>query len=297
MIRVGAAPLHAVLSQLRAARAQANVGDVLVLDAPDPDTTPDQFDGELTPAGRARSWAGWAAVAEALDCVLTTPRPLAAGRVQVGLRVLASDGWHADAASGDPEKYGAQTTFARVPKFEDPHLLIAFERALGFVKPPAGARVLSVGCNQGEELAQAERLIGPCAALIGIDHAQSAIDVAKAKHVGAAYAFHCLDLREPLPIEPVDVIIAINTLHSPTLDGGAILRRLVRDHLKPSGAIILGLPNSRFVQTQQRLGTARRGQIFRDMAAHRRYLNQHRFNTLIVGKHTVLLAARRQEPR
>lgn len=290
-------PLPALLADLRARRKAAPVGSILEIDAVDPDAFPSHFDGEPTPLGRARSWAGWSEIAEVLDCALATPRPLEAERICVRLRVLSAEGWHKQTPSGDPEKYGAESTFSRVPKFEDPHLLTAFERAIGFVKPTTGARVLSVGCNQGAELVQTERLIGPCAALIGIDHSASAIAVAQARYPQPPYAFHCADLRDALQVEPVDLIIAINTLHSPTLDGSKILRRLVRDHLRPNGAVILGLPNSRFVGPHQRFGTQVRGQIFRDLAAHRRYFNQHRFNTLVVGKHTVLLAARKQPER
>lgn len=291
-IRLADERLVTLLPRLRAHRKGLPAGAIIEIDAPDPDRGAALFDGEMGPAGRHRSWAGWQRVAAAIDCALATPRIAAPDRVIVRLRALDRRPAQ-DSASGDPEKYGADSTFARIDKFADPDHLIGFERALGFVKPRANARVLAVGAHRGDELVMCARLIGPCAALVGVDHSATAIAAAQAAHPAPPYRFVQADLRDPLALGRFDLILAINVLQSPALDGGAVLRRLIRDHLAADGGVVIGLPDCHYLGTTRRPGGKVRGQIFRDVSAYRRYLNQHRFATLVVGESTVLIAARK----
>lgn len=295
-LRIDDAPLIDLLPRLRALRGTLQPGAILTLDAPDPDLGADRFDGERGPHGRHRSWAEWQRIATALRCALATPRLAGDGRVLVRLRVLGADDWQAAAPSGDREKYGAASPFARIDKFEQADHLVAFQRALGFVKLPASPRVLAVGAHLGGELVAIERLHGPCAELVGLDHAPSAIAAAQAAHPDPPYRFALADLRDPLTVGRFDLIVAINVLHSPALDGRAVLKRLIRTHLAADGRIILGLPNCRYQGVARRPGGKVRGQLFRDVSAYRRYLNQHRFATLILGTSTVLIAGRRLPP-
>lgn len=290
-IRADDAPLPDLLPQLLERRKTLQDGEIIEIDAPDPDAGAALFDGEIGPAGRHRSWAGWQRVAEAIGCALATPRIETLGRVIVRLRLLDRRAVAA-AESGDPEKYGAASTFARIDKFADPDHLVAFERALGFIKPGAQPRILAVGAHRGDELAMCARLLGPCAALVGLDHSPSAIEQARALHPAPPFRFVCADLRDPIAEGRFDLLLAINVLQSPALDGSAVLKRLVKDHLAPGGGLVIGLPNCHWIGVERRPGGKVRGQIFRDVSAYRRYLNQHRFATLVVGESTVLIAAR-----
>lgn len=291
--------MSALLGALTTQRKRLAPGDLIEVDALDPDVSANHFDGELIGADRYRSWAGWAEVAEALDCALATPHSQHPGRVTVRFRVLDRNAtWHSATPSGDPEKYGAASAFARIDKFEEPHFALGFARALGYLKLPAAPDVLSVGVHQGAELGAVDAALGSRGARIGVDHSTTALAAARLRYPDPRFTFVEADLRDPLPDSPalaagVDALIAINTLHSPALDGPAVFRRLVKRHLRPSGGVILGFARCRYVEHQRRFGAEKPGQILRDIAAYRRYLNQHGFTSMVLGKHTVLLVARR----
>ena len=298
MIHAAALPLVDLLDALRARRGQGTPGDIIEIDALDPDASARHFDGERVGPDRYRSWAGWAEVAEALDCALATPRAAPPGRVRVRLRILdRAATWHDAAPSGDPEKYGTDSAFARIDKFEVPDFALSFRRALGYLKLPAAPDVLSVGVHQGDELAAVDRAVGPAGRRVGVDHARSALAVARQRPPDPRFTFIEADLRAPLPADEalatgVDALIAINTLHSPALDGPAVFRRLIKAHLRPGGGVVLGFARCRYVEHQRRFGAEKPGQVLRDVAAYRRYLNQHGFTSMVLGKHTLVLVGR-----
>lgn len=302
-------PLSAIGAALAEALTRVEPGDVVRFTAPDPDRA-GLYDGEPVDGGRHRGLAGWVQLAEQLGAALLVPRPAGGGRVIFGLRRLDPDAsWQLGAApSGDPEKYGARSGFARVHKFEEAPFLYGFVRALAFVDPAPGARVLALGCNRGDELEALERLRPDHAFdCLGIDHAASAIDEARRRHPHMRFEVGDVSrLAQPDPERPppatlgrFDLVLALNVLHSPSLDGKAILRRLVAAHLTPAGSLIVGLPNVRYVDHGLRYGARVKGfghpelsVMIRDAAFYRRYLASHRFRVMITGQHTVFVSAR-----
>jgi hypothetical protein len=99
-----------------------------------------------------------------------------------------------------------------------------------------------------------------------------------------------------------DQVIAIDVLQGPSVDDRAVLRRLVRSHLRPGGALLLGVPNSRFRGGDVTLGARTRNYaerdlslVVKDLAAYRRYLHQHGFRTHIGGRYDLLLSATRRD--
>ena len=304
-------PLWRVRDALAVALAAlGGEGEVSAL-VPDPDVSARHFDGEpMQIAGRPcryRSYAVWVSLAESLGARLGTPSGADAGFVRLTFRPLdPARSWHQTARpAGDPEKYGADTEFARTDKFEDPAFLRAWDDALALLDPPPDARILSLGCHTGAELADLARR-RPAGALVGIDHAASAIAIARARHRDARLQFIEGDLRDlpALDLGRFDLVIAVNVLHSPALPGQAIFRQLVADHLTERGGLLLGFPNCRYVDHTLVYGAAVRharhpelSVLLNDLAYHRRYLHQHRFRTMVTGKNTILLAGRRLPPK
>lgn len=303
MLRFTDDDLFAVLAALEPRLAALAPGEVLRFLAPDPDRSFAHYDGELIDGRRHRSLAGWVALAEQLGARLLCPRPAEDGCVRLALRKLDRDAsWQTSSAlSGDPEKYGVDSGFARVRKFEEPAFVCSFRDALRFVDPAPGARVLAVGCNRGDELDAMVRLM-PSHGFVchGIDHSVSAIDEARRCH--PEMAFDAIDLNDADAMGQLgrfDLVLALNVLHSPSLDGKAVLRRLVAEHLTPAGAVMIGLPNVRYVDHGLCYGARVKGfsepelsVLVRDAAYYRRYLAQHRFRVMITGQHTVFVAAR-----
>ncbi len=312
MIRVTAEPMWAVYERVSAALAACAPGERVWIEAPDPDLSAAHFDGEpLRLDGapvRYRSLAAWLDLAEALGASLGTPQISAPGWVRLPLRRLDRRvGWHRTARpSGDPEKYGADSEFARTDKFEDPAFVRAWRDALAFLQLPPDARVLSLGCHTGGELGAIAQGRTPAAlaalTLVGVDHAASAIAAARARYPQPPFTFQVADLNDPAALPPgrFDLVIAINLLQSQALDGRALFRRIVGQHLAETGGVLLGFPNSRVVDHRVCHGAAARhvahpelSGLLTDLAYHRRYLHQHRCRTIVTGKHTVLLAGRR----
>jgi hypothetical protein len=290
-------PLHEVMADLEARLAG---GETVEFEVPDPDRSAGHFTGEFVDGVRHRSLAVWVRLAEQLGCAMTTPRPLEDGFVRLGLRPLDDEAsWHRTAgASGAPEKYGAQSVFARIDKFEQPDFLVAFRRAVAFVDPPASARVLAVGCNQGDELAMVRR-VRPEAQLVGLDHSASAIERGRTRVPDADLRVVDLNDFDALTLGRFDLVLAINVLHSPGLDGQALCRRVVTRHLTPSGGLVIGLPNSRYVGTGLRYGASVKNHahaelsvLVRDAAFYKRYLARHLFRVTLTGQHTLLVTAK-----
>jgi trans-aconitate methyltransferase len=307
--------LAEIQTSLRARIDGLEPGDSLRFQALDPDWSSTHYGGEPVEVDEAiciyRSWAVWADLAEVLGCRLCTPRALGDDFVEIRLfKLNRNHSWHARSGpSGDPEKYGSETDFARIQKFEEPSFLRAFADSIDFVALPPAARVLCLGVNQGDELGFFQHRVSPEAlgqmTLVGIDHSATAIDAARLRFPGASFDFRVGDLKniESLELGLFDLVIAINTLHSPDLGGQAILRRMVTHHLTPRGGVILGFPNSRYVDHGLCYGGKVKNYrypehsvVLKEVTAYKRYLHQHRFQVTVTGKHTLLVTGHRHSP-
>ena len=94
--------------------------------------------------------------------------------------------WHeSSAASGNAEKYGAETTYAKLNKLEDPNHLRDLERVYQRLADREPQHVLSLGCNQGDELwalwRQLESKQQSEIHLIGVD-TETAIEAARSRY-------------------------------------------------------------------------------------------------------------------
>ncbi|MEL6346704.1 MAG: hypothetical protein AAFV53_26560, partial [Myxococcota bacterium] len=180
-LRFSDAPLTTIVATLEEHLRRAPPGAILAFEALDPDRSPSLYSGEKTKDGIYRSWQAWMTLAEGLGCALCTPHPSDDGFVTVRFRVLDEEqSWHAAARpSGDPEKYGADTEYARIHRAEEPDFLLTLRHAVRWIKPNAGAQILCIGVNQGDELAILQTTMEPTRArFVGIDHSRSAIATA-----------------------------------------------------------------------------------------------------------------------
>jgi len=72
-----------------------------------------------------------------------------------------------------------------------------------------------------------------------------------------------------------------------------VLRQVVQRHLAPGGAVILGLPNSRYVDGELAYGARMKnfrqpelGLLIKDVAFYRKYLQQHGRQVFVTGSTT-----------
>ncbi len=316
-LEVGTRPLVEVLAWLRATLAahRALPGAVAAeLVVPDPDEGSALWPGAVRHDGAPqRGWRAWVDLATGVGCVIGTPTPLGDGRVRVPFRPLGGEApWHADGVGGTadaPARYAAPDGFAAVRKLEDPGFLLPLLEALERVRPPDGGRVLVLGCHRGDEVAALGWLAPPPLDLevVGVDHAAAPLAEARARFPGATFLEADVGAL-PDDLGRFDLVVAIAVLQSPAVDDRALVRRLVQDHLVADGALLLGVPASRFRAFEVVWGARTRNfrapdlsLVVQDLATYRRYLHQHRFRTHVGGRYDLLLSAwrgvaRRGEP-
>lgn len=309
------APLIAVV---RWARTQlADGAAALELDVPDPDRSlgmppsAARHDSRVRDDSGVRSdgavprdWRAWCDFAEELVCRLHTPAPLPGGRVRLRLTPLGPEApWHRRTAGRD--RYADEAGFGAVRKLEHPGFLLPLLAALERVRPPDGGRVLLLGCHRGDEI-EALGCLEPAPVgleVVGVDHAPGPLALARSRFARARMLEH--DVNDlPAELGRFDLAVAIDVLQGPGVDDKHVLRRLVQRHLLPAGGLLLGLPNSRFRGAEVVWGARTRNYrepdlslVVRDLAAHRRYLQQHGFVTHIGGRYDLLLTARRPAGR
>lgn len=314
-------PLSVIIEHLVALRDETGADHVVELEVLDPDRCEaTHFNGErVTIAGidyLHRHYQTWLDLAQSLGYSLLTPRsaPELEPMIRLRMRVLGHRDWHSSSLpSGHAEKYGAESHFARLNKAEEPHFhqhLLTCARWVGLNEH---TRVLSLGVNSGAEL----KLCLSALSLeqqaqlsedqwVGIDHSASAIERARDLYNEPHFSWRVADLRalDDLSLGKFDLIICLNTLHSPLIDERQELKRWVSGHLHERGGIIISLPQSRYVETQQLYGDhgfhaaqLRPSKSLKMVTSMQRYLQQHRFEVHTRGKYTLFMSARRLEKR
>lgn len=305
-------PLCAIVARLRAALDGGQ--ERFTLRVLDPDHGRGRYAGEeVEHAGETwihRPWRVWCDLAERLGLRLLTPRAVAPPSPCVDVRlerlaVAAPTGGEARDADVT-ERYGAASPFARISKAEDPGFVVDLDEALARVAAsgalPDAPRILDLGCNTGDELALMFALRPALAAaeVVGVDHSASALAVARARFAGTRCGFVVGDIAAlgALGLGRFDLVLSFGTLQSGGLDDRAVLRAVVQDHLAPAGAVILGLPNCRYVDGEVEHGArmknfrqAELGLLIKDVAFYRKYLQQHHRRVYVTGKHEILVTA------
>jgi SAM-dependent methyltransferase len=298
------APLLAIIEHVE--RALAAGAQTVELDVLDPDLGRGLYAGERVEHDGAayvhRSYRLWIELAGRLGLRMLTPRPLAAPRIRLVFERLDEAARLRPSGEDPTEKYGATSEFARIDKLEDPGFVIDMAEALERVALPAGARVLDLGVNTGDELALLMALapaLRDAATLVGIDHSASAIAAARQRFRDAPnVALHEADLATlgALDLGRFDLVLSIGTLQSAGVDDREVVRQVVQHHLTPHGAVIFGFPNCRYIDGEVEYGTRMRnfrepelGLLIKDVAFYRKYLQQHHRQVFVTGKSYVLV--------
>ena len=280
-------------------------GPAFAFRALDPDLGRGRYAGELVDhAGEPhvhRPLRVWLDLAERLGLRLATPRA-EHGLIRLAFeRLEVARPWRATGAAGAaPERYGAGSGYARIAKLEDAGFVIDLREAVARAGLPDGARVLDLGVNTGDELAEIAR---PGVHGVGIDHSASALATARARFPAFRFVEADLGALATLGLGAFDLVVSLNTLQSPGVDDRAVLRQVVQHHLTPRGAVILGLPNARYLDGELSYGARMKnfrqpelGLLIKDVAFYRKYLQQHGRQVFVTGKHTVLVTGVVGEP-
>lgn len=301
MIEATDKSLLEILADVRAALAGG--ASVIEIRALDPDRGHGRYAGERVDGRVHRPYRVWVELAERLGLRMLTPR-VEGELVWLRFERLDPDRRLRSAAGDVTERYGATSEFARLSKHEEPGFVLDFADALARVQLAAGARVLDLGVNTGDELALAMAVEPALASanFVGIDHSASAIAVARARF-GGRVALHVADLGslEALDLGTFDLVISIGTLQSAGVDDREVVRRVVQRHLAPTGAVIFGFPNCRYVDGELEHGARMKnfrqpelGLLVKDIAFYRKYLQQHHRRVFVTGQHYLFVTAIRE---
>jgi SAM-dependent methyltransferase len=265
----------------------------------DPDLGRGRHAGELVEhAGELhvhRPFRVWVDLAERLGLRLLTPSS-SAGLVRIRLERLAATAPRGTGPGGDPtERYGQRSDYARISKLEDAGFVLDLAEAVCRARLGPRPSVLDLGVNTGDELALIARA-RPGLEVVGVDHSGSALAVARARFPGFTFVEADVAALATLGLGRFDLVISLNTLQSPGVDDRELLRQLVQHHLAPLGAVILGLPNSRYIDGELSYGARMKnfsqpelGLLIKDVAFYRKYLQQHDRQVFVTGKHYVLV--------
>ena len=245
--------------------------------------------------GRHRPLRVWTDLADRLQLRLRTPVAVE-DRVRLTFARLDLDATLLDRAVRGPGKYAPGSGFQRASKLEEPDFLLDLEDALERCDLPDDARILSLGVNTGDELVP---LLArhPGAQLTGIDHDEAALQVAR-ERFGSPHTFVHADLGALPELPRHDLVMCIDTVQSPGVDDRVLLRHIVQHLLKPRGCVLLGLPNCRYVDGEllhgARMVNFRQPELsllLKGVAYYKKYLQQHRKQVFVTGKHELLITA------
>lgn len=272
-----------------------------------PDVGRGHYAGEVLSCGGIgylyRSYKAWSDLGELLFCRMLTPKPLNEYTVAITYEKLdLSDSFH---RSGEKEeKYGTTSRFARVHKNEEPAFLNAYLRALRSVKVGEKKRILNLGINTGDEFDLIRRILPDEAyrnlTLVGVDYSHSAISAAKDRFSEGNTLFYAHDINDLASLElgRFDLIITIGTLQSSTLEFKSLFASLVQEYLTPSGALIVGFPNCRWMGGEMIYGAkapnypySEMSILIKDIYYCKKYLQQKKFRVTLTGKEYLFLTA------
>lgn len=273
-----------------------------------PDLNKGAFDGERSADGSLqRSLKTWMALAESLACRLLMPEVSAQKPQEVIIRLEPLDlkqTWH-ELEPRSIEKYGRESSYAKVKKSEDPFWVRDYQLALELAKITSGHRILSLGTGSGEELKVIRQWYAELWSelqVFGLDHCPSAIknmqqDIPEGE-------FRCFDLSQAVEaqicpeIQDIDLLISIATLQCSGFDGKKVFRDWFQNRCKKSATIVLGFPACRYMDGEVISGPKIKNYrepewtlLNKDLAYFTRYLNSHKKKVRILGKHTLFLVA------
>jgi SAM-dependent methyltransferase len=248
-----------------------------------------------------RSYKAWSDLGELLFCRMLTPMIVSKYTVAITYEKLDfSDSFHHIKAK--EEKYGTLSRFTAIHKNEEPAFLNAYLRALRSVKVSERKRILNLGINTGDEFELIRQLLPheeyTNLELVGIDHSESAISVARERFNEGNSTFYIHDINDlvSLNLGHFDLIITIGTLQSSSLEFKTLFASLVQEYLAPHGAIILGFPNCRWMDGEMIYGAkapnypySEMSIVIKDIYYCKKYLQQKKFRVTVTGKDYLFL--------
>ncbi|PLY07596.1 MAG: methyltransferase [Arcobacter sp.] len=298
--------MHEIIGILKKDYDLANK-EIIEFEVINPDLFSSKYNGELVCLGDTeyiyRSYKSWVDLSQKMYCKILTPTIFSEETVIIRFEKLnLEDSFHKIKLEKE-EKYGTNSTFSLINKNEEPEILLTYLEALKNVKIQTKTRVLNLGINSADEFELIQKYCKNFSDIefVGIDYCESAIKLAKEKFKESEnvslYSYDINNLQE-LDLGEFDLIISIGTLQSSNLDFNKIFMNIVQNYLKKDGSMILGFPNSRWIDGEIIYGAkapnysfSEMSILFKDAYFCKKYLQQKKFRVTLTGKYYVFLTA------
>ncbi|WP_457605218.1 class I SAM-dependent methyltransferase [Nitratifractor sp.] len=299
-------PLHEIQCRLEEAAFSLKAGESFSFLVVDPDLCAGRYAGEGIEYAKellpCRGYRSWIDLATFLGYRMLTPEKRPDGRVL--LRFQKLDEGRSFHRKEDRAKYDPHSHFARLNKNEEPAFLYYYRRALKRLGVEQRRRILDLGIHDGAELEPLRRLAAEAFSemeIVGVDRAAEALAQARERYPDTLRT-HCHDIGDlaSLDLDRFDLILSIGTLQSPDIELKPLIMELVQRHLTPGGALLLGWPNSRWIDGELLYGArppnypfSELSLVIKDLFWIKKYLQQHRFRVVITGREYLFLEATR----
>ncbi len=256
-----------------------------------------------------RGLKAWINLAELLHCRVLIPTEVSKETILLTFEKLnQTDSFHKVAVQNREEKYGVESKFFSINKNEEPTFLLAYHKALESVKIESRKNILNLGINKGDEFElireMVDRDVFESMNLIGIDHSKSALEFAHSRFPNKLFYKQDINRLNELKLDKSNLIITIGTLQSPTINYKPFLMSLVQNYLTDDGALILGFPNSRWIDHELIYGAippnypySEISLVFNDVIFAKKYLQQKKFRVTITGREYIFLTATKFQKR
>lgn len=303
-------PLFHIFLVLKEKLAYISRNETVSFEVIDPDVS-NEFSGTLIEVSGVkyiyRPYKVWVDLAEILHCRIMTPKAVGENRIELRYRPLdIKKSWHNNSGVDITERYGSGSEFSKIFKFEEPYFLNDFLRSLKEAGIRPGMKILDLGVNRADEFKVFREFFketSESSYFTGVDHCASALKKAKTDFPPSNYNFINEDIKNlgALNLPRYDLVISIGTLQSPELDGKAVLRHIVQEVITPEGSLILGFPNSRYIDCEVVYGAKTKNYtesnlnlLIKDVSYFKKYLQQHKYKVLTFGKYYVFMVATRK---
>lgn len=252
-----------------------------------------------------RSYKAWNDLAELMLCKMQTPLIASMNTVLLKFKKINSNNsFHNTQYDKENEKYGEESEFFKINKNEEPAFLHYYKQALINAKVQNKKSILNLGINKADEFDIISKLLSKedfeSTNFVGVDFSNTAIEYSKKRFDLENFKFYNHDINKlnDLGLKKFDLIISIGTLQSTSLNFKEIFMSLIQNYLDDKGAIILGFPNCRWLDTQMIYGAkapnysfSEQSILYKDVYFCKKYLQQKKYRVTLTGKNYLFLTA------
>jgi len=250
-----------------------------------------------------RSLKSWLDLSNILHCKMHLPQILSPYFAKLTFEALRLDNsFHC--LHNPHEKYGTESLFAKINKSGEFAFEYYYNEALKAIDFDSIKRIINLGINRGDEFVTIQERLGKkqfdAIEFVGIDYSLSAIEYARrafGEHKNMQFFVQDIGKLD-YALGRFDLLLTIATLQSVDSNFKKLFMDLVQQLLTKEASIIMGFPNSRWIDGELIYGAkvphskgSDLSTLIKDIYFCKKYLQQHQYRVKIIGKEYIFLVA------